>query len=130
MEVANLSVTFAGINADLNDPIAYGVTTCGFTVADYSVVADSDIAQIESSDYPKFLDLCELRLLNSIASNIDVVDVTLGPDMERLGQFHRAINKAILTKEADMNKLYGYGRGELVAGYLEIGSVQEVEDTA
>ena len=125
MTVASLAITYAGVNADLNDPISSGLLASGYSVTNYAVVSTTDLAQVTNDYLPLFLDHCELRLLNNIASNIDVVDVTLGPDQEKLGQFHNAIRSAISAKIDYMSKMYGIVQGKLEAGYIEIGSVQE-----
>ena len=103
------SELYDGTNKDLNDPIGYAVRMCDGTVSDYTTIANADLLTVASTDYDKLLDIAELRLLDSIASNLDDVDLVVGQRSEKLNQL--ALNlQAIMERKANrVEKSYGIG---------------------
>ena len=109
MTAAGMVVTVAGSNANLNDPIGYAVRMCDGTVTDYATVANADILTVDPTDYDKLLDIAELRLLDSIATNLDDVDLTVGPRSEKLNQLAQNLQAIMLRKADRVEKSYGIG---------------------
>lgn len=123
-----MAVTFAGANADLNDPIGWGLRQAGYTVADISVVTDADLVGLATADTDKFLDLAELRVLQTISGNWAGVDTQLGPRSESLNQFRIAIEERIDRKQKQIEQLYGIGTPTLEAGLLTIEFAEHTEE--
>ena len=109
MTAAGMVVTVAGSNANLNDPIGYAVRMSGGTVASYVAVADADILTVDSTDYDKLLDIAELRTLDSVATNLDDVDLTVGPRSEKLNQLALNLQAIMERKATRVEKSYGIG---------------------
>lgn len=66
MTLAGLDVnTVATFNADLNDPLATALEELGLTPVDRTNVIDDDIAGLLVTQIPKFIDLLELRVLET-----------------------------------------------------------------
>lgn len=65
--------TQSGANDDLSDPIATTIRKMGYTVADLSEVADTDLANVPDGDIDQLLDMAELRVLETIEGNLTLV---------------------------------------------------------
>ena len=125
---ASMAITTAGSNADLNDPIAYGVLQVGGTVASRVVVADADIATVASADEEEFLDIAELRTYQNIQGNLTLVDTEIGPRDEKLGQLQSVLEKLIAAKEKRLKELYNFGLPTLEVGVIELDFAEHDED--
>jgi hypothetical protein len=128
MTAAGLATTYAGANADLNDPIGYAIRKCGGAVASVAAVADSDLAGISADKYDQLLDLAELRTLESIVGNLDDVNITVGPHSEQLADLSARVQKRIETKRAEIQKEYGIGAGALEAGVIGLDFMQKDDE--
>lgn len=64
------STTVNGTNADLNDPIATALEGLGLFAANRAQVGDGDLAQMLMASQPKFLDLVEIRTLETCLGRI------------------------------------------------------------
>lgn len=115
-----------GTNTDLSDPIAAALRHC---VPDFSglTVTDGDLALLDSSEIDKLLDLAELRLLENIHNNLDVVDIKVGPRSENLNQFGDQLEKAVTRLEKKCQHKYGIGAGTLSAGVISFDFQQKDE---
>ena len=124
MTAAGMVVTVAGSNVNLNDPIGYAVRMCDGTVTDYVTVADADVVTVDSTDYDKLLDIAELRLLDSISTNLDDVDLTVGPRSEKLNQLALNLQAIMERKSKRVEKSYGIdaplvGTGAIVLDFAD-----------
>ncbi len=118
--------TVDGTNLDLVDPMVSTLISMGITPASYAGVVDADLATLE--DIPQFLDRCELRLLQNILGNMDMVTNRVGPRSENLSDFSDALEKAITRKQEQIRKEYGAGVGTLSAGVINLGFMETDED--
>lgn len=118
--------TVDGSNPDLVDPMVSTLISMGITPASYAGVVDADLATLE--DIPQFLDRCELRLLQNILGNMDMVTNRVGPRSENLSDFSDALEKAITRKQEQIRKEYGAGVGTLSAGVINLGFMETDED--
>lgn len=118
--------TVDGSNLDLVDPMVSTLISMGVTPASYAGVVDADLATLE--DIPQFLDRCELRLLQNILGNMDMVTNRVGPRSENLSDFSDALEKAITRKQEQIQKEYGAGVGTLSAGVINLGFMETDED--
>lgn len=108
MSVVSMDVTYAGSNADLNDSISYALQQAGYTVADPFAVADADVAEVSDTDLYMVLDYAELRLLETISTNLaQFVDITNGPNSEKMSQYSTALDKRIDKLQAKIDSSYG-----------------------
>jgi hypothetical protein len=126
MAVVSFAVTTNGSNADLNEPICDALLKMGITPASYSAVSDSDLVNVES--VPELLDRAELRLLENIAGNIDIVDITVGPRRESLGQLSTQVQDAITRLTVKIEKQYGGSMAPLTAGVIGLDFQQEYDE--
>ena len=118
--------TVDGSNPDLVDPMVSTLISMDITPASYAGVVDADLATLE--DIPQFLDRCELRLLQNILGNMDMVTNRVGPRSENLSDFSDALEKAITRKQEQIRKEYGAGVGTLSAGVINLGFMETDED--
>lgn len=109
MAAAGMAVTATGSNANLNDPIGRAIRALGYTTADVTLVADSDVAQVAVSKYDEFFDLGEYYTLEAILGNYDDVDIIVGPRSERLSQTIGQLENKIAAKLRMLERLYGRG---------------------
>lgn len=116
-------ITVSGANADLNDPLGYGLLLTGFPVASISDVADADLAGVSVDTANEFLDRAELRLLENILQNYDLVTMTIGPRSEQYGEIRTSLEKAIDRKTLAIAKQYGTG-ATLEGGAIDLNFQQ------
>jgi len=120
MTTAGMAVTVAGSNADLNGPIGRAVRLLGYTTADFTSVADVDVALVSDSKLDELLDLVELFALEAILGNYDDVDITVGPRSEKLSQTISQLDKRIAAKYKSLARLYGQGLATLTSGIITL----------
>lgn len=116
--------TISGANEDLNDPIGTAIRQLAGHVADLTAVTDSDVSSIDADNLDALLDLAELRSLESALGNLDVVDVSVGPEREALGQLGTRLERAIERKRAHVERDHGIGVTTLTAGVIRLGFQQ------
>lgn len=126
LAAADLDGTTAnGSNADLNDPIGVAIRKVGQAVDDLTAVDDDDVARIAADDYDQFLDLAELRALETIQSSLDDVDLQVGQRSEKLGQLAEQVRKRAERLRERIEREYGVGLGTLQAGVIALGFLQQ-----
>lgn len=104
-----------GTNVDLNGPIGWALRQLGETVADPVLVANVDLANLADSDLDEFLDLVELRCLESAFNAATaLVDLAIGPRKESFSQTASRLEARISAK-----------RDQLAADYGTFGSILE-----
>lgn len=121
MTEAGLTVTYAGANSDLNDPIGYALRRLGLSVADVTNVADSDLSAVDIDDYDIVFDVAELRAMQNILRQLTRVDTTAGPLSQSFGQLRKDVQTAINEKRAQIENDYA---AQLVSGpQMEAGNL-------
>lgn len=118
LEAADMDSGNAGTNQDLNDAVATALVDMGFTVASRASVADADIAGIAVGDENEFLDRAELRTLETILQNLDMVDLQLGQRSEKFDQLAQRIERVIARKTNTLRQTYGAGAGTISGSML------------
>lgn len=116
--------TGSGSNADLVDPISWAVRQLGLAVATLGSLSDSDLAGVATDDLDALLDLAELRCYESALGNLDVVDVSVGPERESLGQLGTRLESLIERKRAAIQRTHGIGAATLTGGTIRLGFQQ------
>mgnify|MGYP000952833294 FL=1 len=106
MSLVDMAVTTAGANADLNDPLQYALRYGEYEVADITSVSNSDIAEVEDADIDLILDVAELRLLENIQGNFNLVDITNGPESEKYSQAANVIEKRLSRLQDKVDSYY------------------------
>jgi hypothetical protein len=96
MRAAGMAVTYAGANADLNDPLGVGLRSLGLTTADIGAVTTGEVATCPDGSVNKFLDVAEKRLLDNIFQNLNDVSVFVGP---RGGELAQVSNQALRVSD-------------------------------
>lgn len=107
-----------GGNSDLSDPIAWAIRQLGGSVADPVDVSDADVATAEGEGVDALLDYAELRALQTAVQACDLVDISVGPRRESLGQLRDGINTAIARKAKDIEAAYGGGLPVALTGVV------------
>lgn len=122
--------TVDGTNPDLNDPLGYALLTLGHSVTDLTAVADADLASVAATSFPSLLDYAELRCLESaLSSALVLVDTSVGPRSESLGQMAARLEGRIATKREQVARDYGLtGVGTLEAGVITLDFAETEED--
>ena len=120
------AATKDGNNPDLNEPLASALLGMGEVPADILAITDGDLA--DASDVAELLDRAELRLLETIAGNIDLVDVTIGPRHESLSQLAGQVENAISRLTEKIQKMYGAGVGTISGGSISLDFVSKGDD--
>jgi len=124
MSALGLAVTYAGSNADLNDPIGYALRKLGYAVASITAVADADLAGLAVADIDALLDLAEYRLLESVVGNWNLADITVLARSEKLGALRP--DKRLEQLAAKLAE-YGVGAGTLQTGMISLDFAEHVE---
>lgn len=106
---ASMAVTFAGVNADLNSPIAWAIRQAGGTVAAPSLVTSTDVQTVDSADLDMLMDLAELRTLQNILASYSLVDAKAGPVEAKASQLADRIERRIAQLRAWLSSEYGIG---------------------
>jgi hypothetical protein len=107
MTVAGLATTTATANDDLIDPLASALMDMGYQPNSIAAITDTDLAAVEEDRYPELLDRAELRTLENIAGNLDLVNVSVGPRREDLSDLTTQVEKAIDRLVTKIARLYG-----------------------
>lgn len=118
--------TVAGTNADLNDPLGYALRRLGYAVASAVSVADTDVDDVSAADTDAFLDVAELRALeNAHGAALTLVDISVGPRKESLGQMAEGLLQRMEAKRRQVEADYGIGAGELESGVLNLDFMEK-----
>jgi hypothetical protein len=127
MALVGFATTTDGSNADLDDPIAVTLRKMGKTAS--SPVSDGDLSGLSDIEIDEFIDRAELRTLESIAGNIDLTDISVGPRRESLGQLATQVETAIARLQRSIQTEFGAGLTTLKAGSLTL-DFQQTDDDA
>lgn len=112
------TTTTTGANTDLTDPIGWALRQLGISVPNITSVTDADVAQVQDANQDLFFDLAELRTLETIGGNLDLVDLQVGPRSEKLSQLVGQVERAISRKHAQLKTRHGWGLGTLTGGSI------------
>ncbi len=117
--------------AALSDAIVEGLLFCDVTVDDVSAPDDDDMARLASTDWPKFRDIAELRLLEIAAGGagatgtVGAVKSISWEDYKKEYASATAEASGILTtKRTHARNRWGYGCGTITAGSIDYGFAQ------
>ncbi len=119
LTAAGRAVTFAGSNADLNGAIGWAIVQAGGTVVDRALVTSTDVQTVASDDYDFFLDLAELRMLQSVLSNYAKVDKKAGPVELKSSQLFDQIRARLADLKSWLSTTYSYG-GSSALSFVDI----------
>lgn len=109
-----------GTNPDLNGPLASSLRMLDATLSSPPAVADADLALVADADTDQFLDVAELRMvLNLQLKAATLVDQQIGTQSRKnLHQIMESLELVADRLQKRIEKLYGVGRGRLVAGMI------------
>src|SRR5512136_2373867 len=119
LTVAGLDgTTVDGTNADLGDPIAFALRQIGLTVATAGTPTTAEVATVPAADVDEFLDLAELRTLQTILQGVlDLVTTSAGQRVDEYSQLANGLQLRIDRKELEIRRVYGWTAGVIEAGY-------------
>jgi hypothetical protein len=115
-----------GTNEDLADPIASTLQAMGYTVADITNPTDAELAGVTAVN--QFLDRCELRVLETVLGNMDMVSFSTGPRSENLSDFTGKLEKTIAEKRDFIQREYGVSLGSLSTGKINLNFQTKGDD--
>ncbi len=98
LAAADLAVTVAGSNADLNDPLAWAVRRLGGSTADATTATIAELAAIDVTDQDDLFALAEYRALQNILGNLTFVDISAGPRSEKLSQLATQVREMLKAR--------------------------------
>lgn len=113
LTAADMAVTVAGSNANLNGPIGKALLRMGHTVTDLTSVTDADVAQVADADHAEFVNRMELFTLETILGWLDDVDIKVGPRSESLSQLAKQAER-----KAERLREWIDSRHNIEAGYI------------
>lgn len=103
-----------------NEPLFYSLTNLGVSVTDPLTIGDSDVAGVATSEYIKFLDLAEFRLIQNIGGSQTQTDEKIGQVGVWGGQLPRRVEDRILFLQKKLQMEYGLGASKLQPGILKV----------
>lgn len=127
MEVAQMAVTIAGANADLNDPFAWATRMVGHPTASHETVTAGEMALIALADYDDFMALAEWRVLKNMLGAFDAVDIGTGPFSTKLSQHAAQVQKMLDALEPTIAALGALGTATLTTGYISLDFAEHYE---
>ena len=89
------TTTTDGSNGDCNDSIASALPFVGLTPTDRTSVVDADLSSLSGVTLEAYLDVVELRMLESVWARLYQVDTTAGPRRESLGQLRKDLSERL-----------------------------------
>ena len=111
----------ANDTTDLNDAIAYAVRKLGYTVADASAIADSDLTDIGTDEENKFFDIAEYRGLETLVNEFSVkVTMQVGPRRQQYSDIAIVLDKILTRKAKALEREYGIGLATIGAGLIDL----------
>ena len=124
LTLLKLDGTTVGGNTDLVDPINFAMRQLGYTLTTISSVTAADVVAVASDELDELLDRAELRLLENLRVNCDLVDISVGTRFEYLGQARITIDKAIADQRRKVSDLWGDIVGDNASSALHPGLIQ------
>jgi hypothetical protein len=124
--LTNVGVSVAGSSplAAFADPIAVGLDAVGLSCADPTNPTDDDLAALPGSSLYKFLDIAELRALetayNTPAGTATATSVEWTDYKVTRKAAVDALATVLAAKRADVKARWGYGLGRLSAGTIDL----------
>lgn len=128
MGKAGMAVTFAGSNADLNDPLGWALRELGLPVSDITAVTSAEVEQVGTTALDEFLSFAELRTLENILGNLTGVDTKLGSRSESLSQLARQVQSRLDKLTQRLQDAYGYNAPSLEMGLLSNDFAEHAEE--
>lgn len=128
MGQAGLAITVGGTNADLINPMRYGIVQADGTVVDWTVITDADIATVASADHDQMIDIAELRLLQDILQNLVLVDTEVGERDVKYDQLASRLKVMIKAKQDSVDSLYGFGAAVVSTAVWDLNFAEHDED--
>lgn len=121
MEAVGFDITTVdGTNANLNDPIGFGIRRSGGSVLNVALVGDADVLTVDTDDLDQLLDLSELRLLRNIKGSWAKTDISAGQLTEKLGDFAKQVEEDIKAMSEHLLSSYGIGGATLSSGSIRL----------
>jgi hypothetical protein len=109
-----------GTNVDLNDPIGWALRKAGYLVVDPTAVADADLAPLSPARLDMLLDLAELRALENILGNLDLVTAEVGRRKEEFNDLAERLADMVKRKRKQIELEHKVTLGELKPASFEV----------
>ena len=112
MALVGLAITTDGSNAALDGPLREGLFAVEIPPAGWTV-ADADLAGLDAASIPFFLDVAELRILETVLANWDEPDQKQNADAQDWGKLAADMESQIAAKRAWLTQRYQFGVNRL-----------------
>lgn len=119
----------AVINPDLNDGMSWALRQLGEEPADFTSLITADFAAITFSTLDQVLDYAEYRTLQTLFNSMTAVDVKIGHRTEEFSQLANRVGQAVDKTRTFLRKEYGFGRGSIEAGTVDLDITTDADDT-
>jgi hypothetical protein len=119
--VVIIDVSGASPIASFSDPISLALAACGVLPVDPSLPVDSDMAKLQSIDWWKFLDIAELRLLETVASASSGRAGSQRWEDYSVTRSTTGLTAALNDKRAQVRRQWGWGSPTLGQGSIDPG---------
>lgn len=110
--------TSDGTNENLADPIGWALSKLSAPPADPTEPIDAEVAAV--GNLYALLDLAELRTLENILGNMDLVTAEVGPRREEYNDLAKRLLARIPAKRKEIEKEYGIALGEQKAAKFTV----------
>lgn len=109
------------------DPIATSARELGITLADPTTVTDADLAGVTQGQVTQFLDVAELRSLESaLHNNVDVTEkIALGE--HDWSDVRKSLETAVARKAAYVKARWGIGLGTITGGTISLDFAETMD---
>ena len=108
--VAGLDATTVdGTNTSLNDPITQAARDLGYSLVDFTSLADADLTTFTADQWTALLDVSTLYCLRKIEGSYTKFDETVGPKSQQLSQRRDGYEQALKYWANLCLKKYGIG---------------------
>ena len=111
--------------ASLAPAISQALMACGVTPADVTAPADSDLARLSAANWPKFLDIAWLLLLEQASGSfVGGVKRIKWEDYEKEYREPADLSDMIEARRRWVRLRWGYGAGRISVGSIDLGFAQ------
>lgn len=125
--VKNLTSRCGGMTAtasldsnSYNEAVSTSARELGITLADPLNAVDSDLTAVTQDQATQFLDVAELRLLESALANYTKVDQKISLGSISFGQLRSDLEALVARKAAYVRMRYGIGLGTLGGAIVDL----------
>ncbi len=124
MNRADITEEYDGKHPIIGDAITFSLMELAYNEpVKFTDPEDTDLVQVLSGDYQRFLGVCEWRVVKTIIGNLDDTDEKIGPVGQWNSQFVKQMERYLDDLTQRLISEYGWGPTTLSTGTLEVISI-------